>query len=81
MLSSAVQLKIVHFYSPPIKKTCLISRFSEWSRPLVPNLWYAYPWGYVKIILVMAENTKRKRSKLKIQKQSHEVLVYRGRLM
>ncbi|GBM48312.1 hypothetical protein AVEN_266262-1 [Araneus ventricosus] len=26
----------------------------------VPNLWYAYPWGYAKVILVMARNTKRK---------------------
>jgi hypothetical protein len=25
--------------------------------PVVPNLWYAYPWGYSKIILVMSENT------------------------
>jgi hypothetical protein len=32
------------------------------SIPVVPNLWYAYSWGYVKVILVMAENTKKIRS-------------------
>jgi hypothetical protein len=44
---------------------------------VVPNLWYAYAWGYVKIILVMAENTKKKGVKIKTQKQSYEVWVYR----
>jgi hypothetical protein len=47
---------------------------------VVQNLWYAYPWGYAKIILVMAENTK-KRVKIKPQKQSHEVLVYKEKLV
>jgi hypothetical protein len=37
-------------------------------------------WGYAKIILVMAENTK-KGVKIKTQKQSYEVLVYKERLM
>jgi hypothetical protein len=35
--------------------------------------------GYVKIILVMAENTQKKRIKIKTQKQSYEVLVYKER--
>jgi hypothetical protein len=35
------------------------------------------PEGYVKIILVMVENTKRKGVKIKTQKQSYEVLVYK----
>jgi hypothetical protein len=39
-----------------------------------------YPWGYVKIILVMAENTK-KGVNIKTQKQSYEVLAYKERLM
>jgi hypothetical protein len=30
-------------------------------------------WGYAKIILVMAENTKKKGVKIKTQKQSYEV--------
>jgi hypothetical protein len=29
------------------------------SKTVVPNLWYAYPWKYSKIILVMAENKKQ----------------------
>jgi hypothetical protein len=39
-------------------------------------------WGYAKIILVMAENThtKKKGIKIKTQKQSYEVLVYKKRL-
>jgi hypothetical protein len=37
-------------------------------------------WGYAKIILAMAENTK-KGVKIKTQKQSYEVLVYTERLM
>jgi hypothetical protein len=37
-------------------------------------------WGYAKIILVMAENTKEKKGvKIKTQKQSYEVLVYKER--
>jgi hypothetical protein len=36
--------------------------------------------GYAKIILVMAENTKNG-VKIKAQKQSYEVLVYKERLM
>jgi hypothetical protein len=36
--------------------------------------------GYAKIILVMAENTK-KLVKIQTQKQIYEVLVYKGRLM
>jgi hypothetical protein len=36
--------------------------------------------GYAEIILVMAENTK-KGVKIKTQKQSQEVLVYKERLM
>jgi hypothetical protein len=32
------------------------------SRAEVPKLWYAYLWGYAKIILVIAENTKKIRS-------------------
>jgi hypothetical protein len=36
-------------------------------RPVVPNLWYVYPWGYAKIILVIAEN-KKKGVKIKTQK-------------
>jgi hypothetical protein len=51
----------------------------RWTRPVVPNLWYAYPWGYAKIILVMAENTKKKGVKIKTQKQSYEVLVHKKR--
>jgi hypothetical protein len=47
---------------------------------VVPNLWYTYLWGNAKIILVMAENTKRKRVKIKTQKQSYEVLAYKERL-
>jgi hypothetical protein len=35
---------------------------------VVLNLWYPYPWGYAKIILVMAENTKKKGVKIKTQK-------------
>jgi hypothetical protein len=46
---------------------------------VVPNLWYAYPWGYARIILVMAENTK-KGVKIRTQKGSYEVLVYKERL-
>jgi plasmid stability protein len=48
------------------------------SRAVVSNLWYAYPWEYAKIILVMAENIK-KGVKIKTQKQSYEVLVYKER--
>jgi hypothetical protein len=36
-------------------------------------------WGYAKIILVMAEN--KKKVKIKTQKQSYEVLVYKVRFM
>jgi hypothetical protein len=49
--------------------------------PVVPKLLYAYPWGYVKIILVMAGSTKRKGVEIKTQKQSYEVLVYKEKLM
>jgi hypothetical protein len=35
----------------------------------------------VKIIFVMAENTKKKGVKIKTLKQSYEVLVYKERLM
>jgi hypothetical protein len=39
-------------------------------------------WEYVKIILVMAENTRKKKGvKIKAQKQSCEVLIYKERLM
>jgi hypothetical protein len=48
---------------------------------VVTNLWYACPWGYSIIILVMAENTQKKRVKIKTQKQSYEVLVYKERHM
>jgi hypothetical protein len=34
---------------------------------VVPNLWYVYPWGYAKIILVMAENTQKEGVKIKTQ--------------
>jgi hypothetical protein len=47
---------------------------------VVPNLWYEYPWGYAKILLVKAEN-KKKRVKIKTQKQSYEVLVYKEKFM
>jgi hypothetical protein len=47
------------------------------ARPVVPNLWFAYPWGYAKIILVIA---KKKRVKIKTRKQSYQVLVYKERL-
>jgi hypothetical protein len=84
MHSSVVQLKIVHFYSPPIKKTRLINRFSEWSRPVVPNLWYEYPWGYAADRLVVRQNNigngqkhQKKGGKIKTQKQSYEFLVYK----
>jgi hypothetical protein len=36
-------------------------------------------WDYTKIISVMAENAK-KRVKVKTQKQSYEVLVYKERI-
>jgi hypothetical protein len=36
-------------------------------------------WGYMKIILVIAENTK-KGAKIKTQKQRYEVLVYKEKL-
>jgi hypothetical protein len=42
---------------------------------VVPNLWYA------EIILVMAEKKKKKGVKIKTQKQSYEVFVYKERLM
>jgi hypothetical protein len=47
----------------------MVIPLSASSRAVFPNLWYAYPWGYAgdrfglgyaKIILVMAENTKKK---------------------
>jgi hypothetical protein len=38
-------------------------------------------WGYAKIILVMMETPKKKRIKIKTQKQSYEVLLYKERLM
>jgi hypothetical protein len=38
-------------------------------------------WGYQKIILVMTENTKKKRVKIKTQKQIYEVLDYKERLV
>jgi hypothetical protein len=60
---------------------------STLSRPVVPNLWYAYPggtrwtgWWYTKVILVIAKN-KKKGVEIKIQKQSYEVLVYKERIM
>jgi hypothetical protein len=38
--------------------------------------------GYAKMILVMAENTHKKKGvKIKTQKQSYEVSVYKERLM
>jgi hypothetical protein len=61
-----------------IKVGCVLTNRTS-SRASVPNLWYAYPWGYAKIILVMAENTK-KRVKMKTQKHVYEVLVYKERL-
>jgi hypothetical protein len=39
-------------------------------------------WGYAKIILVIEENTKKKKGiKVKTEKQSYEVFVYEERLM
>jgi hypothetical protein len=44
-----------------------IYRVKHWralsSRTVVPMLWYAYPWGYSRIILVMAENNKKRELK------------------
>jgi hypothetical protein len=47
----------------------ILHRRYLYSRAVVPNLWYAYLLGYAvdrlryaKIILVMAENTKKKKS-------------------
>jgi hypothetical protein len=38
-------------------------------------------WGYAKIILVMAKNTKKKKGvKIKTPEQSYEVLDYKERL-
>jgi hypothetical protein len=56
---------------------------------VVPNLWYTYPWGYASDRLEVRENnignggkhTQKKGVKLKIQKRSYEVLVYKERLM
>jgi hypothetical protein len=48
-----------------------------------PNLWYAYPWGYAADRLEVRENNigngvkHKKELKLKTQKQSYDVLVYR----
>jgi hypothetical protein len=47
-----------------------LGRLAQW----FPNLWYVYPWGYAKIILVIAENKKKILVKIKTQKQSYEVL-------
>jgi hypothetical protein len=38
-------------------------------------------WWYSKIIPLMAENTKKKGVKIKTQKQSYKILVYKDRLM
>jgi hypothetical protein len=48
---------------------------------VVTNPWNAYPWRYEKIILVMAENTKKKGVKIKTRKQSSEVSVCKERLL
>jgi hypothetical protein len=55
---------------------------------VVPNLWYAYPWGYAADRLWVRENNignggkhKKKGVKIKTQKQSYEVLVHKERLM
>jgi hypothetical protein len=65
-----------------------LTTVSRLSRPVVPNLWYVGTpgdmrrtgWGYAKIILVKAENTK-KEVKINTQKHSYEVLVYKERFM
>jgi hypothetical protein len=51
------------------------------SRPVVPNWSAKYPWGCAKIILAMAENTKKKGVKIKTQKLSYVVLLYKERLV
>jgi hypothetical protein len=39
-------------------------------------------WGYAKIILIMAENAKKKKGlNIETQKRSYEILVYKERLM
>jgi hypothetical protein len=39
-------------------------------------------WGYAKVILVMKGKDKKKKGvKIKTQKQSYEVLVYKEKLM
>jgi hypothetical protein len=54
---------------------------------VVPNLRYAYPWGYTADRLGVHENNigngrkHQNKKKLKKQKQSYEVLVYKERLM
>jgi hypothetical protein len=58
-------------------------------RSVVHNLWFVYPWRYVADRLGVRENNigngwkrqKKKGVKIKTQKQSYEVLVYKERLM
>jgi hypothetical protein len=71
----------VFIYLPHVEDRC--------SRPVVPKLWYAYPWGYTAYQLGLRENNignggkhkKKKGVKIKTQKQSYEVLVYKERLV
>jgi hypothetical protein len=64
---------------------CNCSPYTGDSQPVVcvPLGVHGRPVGwYAKIILVMAENTKKKKGvTIKAQKQSYEVLVYKDRLM
>jgi hypothetical protein len=57
-------------------------------RTVVPNLRYAYPWGYAADRLGLRENNigngekhPKKGVKIKTRKQSYEVLVYKERLI
>jgi hypothetical protein len=51
-----------------------ISFYNSGSKPVV-----RVPLGHAKIISVMSGNTKKKRVKIKTQKQSYGVLVYKER--
>jgi hypothetical protein len=52
---------------------------------VLPNMWYAYPWGYTADWLGVCENNignckkHKKGVKIQIKKQSYEVLVYKER--
>jgi hypothetical protein len=49
------------YYSRDGTDALLLEWVVLYPRAVVRNLWYAYLWGgYAKIILVMAENTKKK---------------------